>query len=73
VAHDDIVTNPTTAVRHSQGTGDLHTFDAATYVETTRYHLRERVKQYGITSGPDGRIYLILGAAAGTGIGMIVP
>ena len=73
VAHRDMVTNPTTTTRHSQGTGDLHAFDGATYVETTRYHLRSRVKEHGITCGPDGRIYLILGADAGTAIGVIEP
>lgn len=73
VAHSDTVVNPTTTTRHSQGTGDLHAFDGATYVETSRYHLRNRVKAYGITCGPDGRIYVILGAEAGTAIGVIEP
>lgn len=71
VAHRDTVTNPTTTTRHAQGPGDLHTFDGATYVETNRYRLRNRVRAYGITCGPDGRIYLILGVGAGTAIGVI--
>jgi DNA-binding beta-propeller fold protein YncE len=73
VAHEDVQVNPTTTAPHHQGTGDLHTFDGRTYVETTRYRLRSHVRPAGIACGPDGSIYLILGADAGTAIGVVAP
>lgn len=73
VAHSDTVVNTTRPVRHSQGTGDLHAFDGSSYIENKRYTLRNRVKQYGIGCGPDGRIYLILGVGVGKAIGVIEP
>jgi hypothetical protein len=65
--------NPTRNSWHRQGSGDLHAFDGASYVATRRYHLRDRVRAQGLACGPDGRVYLVLGGEAGTGLGVIEP
>lgn len=70
IAHDDTLSSslPLELI-HDKRRQDLHIFDAVTYTEIGHYLTEGYVKNNGITYGPDGKIYLLLGEAREIGGG----
>lgn len=73
IAHDPTTENQWMPTQHDLSIADLHVFDTTSGEQVGTVELQDHVRDNGLLTGPDGRIYLLLGSERASAVSIIEP